>query len=417
MIGEGLYYGSMAFLLVISSFSYILSNLSGVDERIVNMGFIALIFYFNILVAGVNGLHIPGRFVPVYILFFILFWMTAVSIAKNSLSEWAPSFLRFFGYLLVLYNSWYLAKRGRSSFRVVDLAVMLMLIVAVLGGLWEIATGSVQFKNGAYRVAGHFNHHQLGYALLLFVLCGYMLNVTLKRPLDPLFRLFARFLFLSGLVFMLLARSRMLTIAFFASLYAAHLLAGRSFLKKLRVIIAGGAVLSGLVYTILNTDLFPRLKELFSMEELDPSTNYRLTIIQDSFQGLSSSEFWTGIGMGGFNEFFYEISGVLGVAAHNDYLLMFVEGGVFALFFYVVYQIWTVFFLRKRVMYVRYDVDDRLVFGIGLATLMNFTGVEIMGFLLNAHYFFHSEFLIMLIAGIFLGKQAGLKGGYDRQAG
>ena len=56
-------------------------------------------------------------------------------------------------------------------------------------------------------------------------------------------------------------------------------------------------------------------------------------------QELSLSQFFTGIGLGGFNEFFYLATKHTDVAAHNDYLLMLVEGGVISLIIYLYIQI------------------------------------------------------------------------------
>ncbi|MGC6728075.1 hypothetical protein ACP0GO_26650, partial [Escherichia coli] len=56
-----------------------------------------------------------------------------------------------------------------------------------------------------------------------------------------------------------------------------------------------------------------------------------------SYEHLDVNDLIYGIGLGGFNHFYYKISGEIGVAAHNDFFLFFVEGGVIALFFYCLF--------------------------------------------------------------------------------
>ena len=135
---------------------------------------------------------------------------------------------------------------------------------------------------------------------------------------------------------------------------------------------------------------------LFFSDKVDSSTLYRLFIINESLSHLSITQFFTGIGLGGFNEFFFLATKEKDVAAHNDYLLMLVEGGVGSLILYLYIQYRVVVGILKS-KYVRHSLVK--------LTFVLFFGIEILGFLENAHYFYQSEILIFIILAYFYATE------------
>lgn len=106
-----------------------------------------------------------------------------------------------------------------------------------------------------------------------------------------------------------------------------------------------------------------------------------------------------GIGLGGFNEFFFLATKVKDIAAHNDYLLMLVEGGVVSLILYLYIQYRVVVDILKS-KHVRHNLIK--------LTFVLFFGIEILGFLLNGYYFYQSKILIFIILAYFYAsKQEG----------
>ena len=140
----------------------------------------------------------------------------------------------------------------------------------------------------------------------------------------------------------------------------------------------------------------PRISELFFSNKIDSSTLYRIFIVNESLNNLSFSQYFTGIGLGGFNEFFFLATKEKDVAAHNDYLLMLVEGGLVSLILYIYIQYKVVIDILKA-KNAKNNIT-KLVFVL-------FFGIEILGFLENAHYFYQSEILIFIILAYFYASE------------
>jgi O-antigen ligase len=161
-----------------------------------------------------------------------------------------------------------------------------------------------------------------------------------------------------------------------------------------------GVVLYYIVPNYLaDTRLYSIYQILFE-GRIDGSTLTRIYIISESLSHLSFLDKIIGIGLGGFNEYFYQITGRIGHAAHNIYLQLFVEGGWIGLTLFVLLQIMVIFRFKEN--YKRTDSrDKKLLIELGLAL---FLGIEVLGFLLNAHYFYQSQILFMLILGYIISK-------------
>ena len=260
-------------------------------------------------------------------------------------------------------------------------------IILIFSAFYELLSCNVRYVNGAYRVAGNFTDHHLGFALACFVNINYLQFISFKK-----FN-FLRYLLLFLLIIVfILSHSRLLLVSLLFSNFCIRFYLNKQIIIKISYIFSGllfGAFFLGI---ILYTDLLPRMKELFAMSKMDSSSMYRVFIIQQSIVNLNFYEYFIGIGMGGFNEFFYKSTGDKGVAAHNDYLLMLIEGGVVSLILYISYQ------YKVFMQILKSNVKNLNI--IKLAFVL-FFGIEIVGFLQNAHYFYQSELLVFISLSLF----------------
>lgn len=327
---------------------------------------------------------------------------------RNQPQEWIPSLLRFVNYGLVFYVTYWFFKHNQLGLQHVSAIVTVLLVIAVLGGFYEILTGQVRLANGAYRVAGHYDHHHLGYGLLMFVLLTYSLNVQIIGNGNPLSKLFHFGLFICGMYMFINSHSRMLTVSFFATNFLAYIFTSGN-IK--RVLSSGFVFLIFSVvayYLVMFTQLFPRIREMLMVNRVDHSTLYRIFIIKSSTDAMSTLDYLIGIGMGGFNMFFYRATGEDEVAAHNDYLLWLVEGGALMLLFYLIFQYKVVMeIIRKAKKAIQ---RSKSAYRLGVSSFVLFVGIEIFGFLLNPHYFYQSENIIFFVMGAFLGRMAFITG-------
>ncbi|MEE1975181.1 O-antigen ligase family protein [Maribacter cobaltidurans] len=170
------------------------------------------------------------------------------------------------------------------------------------------------------------------------------------------------------------------------------------FLKSLMMILL---VFFGLYLLVAKTDVSPRLKKLVVSENAfkDPSSNTRFVIIENSVLEMTTFEKTIGIGLGGFNDFYFGISNKDGVAAHNNFLLFFAEGGIIGLFLFIVYQIVlfrTLFrFIRKPPIIDQKVNYQRMIF-------VSVFLLEICSFLLNNYYFFTSQTIVFILIGLLM---------------
>lgn len=347
---------------------------------------------------------LPKLFSPATFIIVLILYTWLVSAIRNQPQEWIPSLLRFVNYGLVFYVTYWFFKYNQISIHHVSFVVTVLLVIAVLGGFYEILTGQVKMANGAYRVSGHYDHHYLGYAMLMFVLLSYSLNVQILGNSNPLGKLFHIILFACGMYMFINSHSRMLTVSFFATNFMAYILTTGN-IK--RVLYSGFVFLVFMAiayYLVMFTELFPRIREMLMVKRVDHSTLYRIFIIKSSTDAMSFLDYLVGIGMGGFNMFFYRATGEDEVAAHNDYLLWLVEGGAAMLLFYIIFQYKVVREVIRKSK--RAILKSPTAYRLGVVSFVLFVGIEIFGFLLNPHYFYQSENVIFFVMGAFLGRMA-----------
>lgn len=384
-----LIFGCVFFL---GSFSHLVEDAG--QSKVLNLAVVV----GGVVCLGLYALHhnlfrqLPRSWSALF-LFTLLFWMVAVSVFRNSPDEWIPSATRYTLYLLVLLASYHSTLVGRFNeldFRRICQAA---LAIGVIAGLAELLIFGPKYVNGAFRISGHFPGHYLAYSLYLFVPLVYV-SFDLIRSFS-----WGNFVLWSAGVFLLFGgHSRVLMVMFLFSLFAPVVVYSRGVFAKLWYVGLLAAIMVAFLLVVINTDYFPRLREFAEFEELDSSTSLRLFIWSLSLKSASIIDLVVGIGAGGFNEFFGEASGMWEVAAHNDYFLVLIEGGVFSLALYLIYQGLVVL---KMIRVSRSHAESTPILYAAFSCFFTF---EIAGFLLNVHYFYQSEVLLCLLLGFFFGS-------------
>lgn len=388
-----------------SLLAYVAAGILGIEEKIINLLFIVILFFSCLIF-----ILIDSRFPKIkkgttfYVIAIIYLFTWLISVLRNEPTEWIPSFLRYGSYLLLfaLVYKYTILKKITRLF--VTQVCVTMLLITALFGLKELMGGNVTFVNGAYRVHGNFLSH-LGYGMMLFVTLNYLLNVEVIGRRIGLSLLFYLGVFLFGLYMMNSAQSRMLTVSILFVNILAYWLFSKNIANKIKVALISVILVVAGYYFVLNTEYFPRIREALVVDATDPSTLYRFFIINETFKAMKFIDYLVGIGMGGFNMFFYRATGELGVAAHNNYLLWLVEGGigVFAMFiFFQIKFIIDTVSIRKR------HSENKEIRKLAFATFSIFVGIEVFGFLLNPHYFYQVESFAVIVYGYFFGKSSAL---------
>ena len=153
---------------------------------------------------------------------------------------------------------------------------------------------------------------------------------------------------------------------------------------------------------MFNFDFQPRLKNMLFLSsnygQVDSSSKTRFDIIDNSLAAIDEKDVVFGKGLGMFNSFYSEVGDKEGVAAHNNYLLFFIEGGIIALITYLLFEFIMLFNLFRAIknnFRLKHESDKKLIF----AAATVFIGIEFLGFLLNNYYFYQSEIIIWLLLG------------------
>ena len=373
-------------LWILSYFANPFAEFFEIEEKVVNfILFINLVFL--VIAYGLMNKKIEPFSKAFTLICLIFFFQFIVSLLSNSANEWLPTFSRYLLYItsFIIFYIGFKAKNIKISN--ISIVISILSFILIFSGFYELLSGSVRYVNGAYRVAGNFTDHHLGFALAAFVNINYLQFISFKK-FD-----FLRYLLLFLLIIVfILSHSRLLLVSLLFSNFCIRFYLNKQIIIKISYIFAGLLFGSFFLGIILYTDLLPRMKELFVISKMDSSSMYRVFIIQQSIVNLNFYEYFVGIGMGGFNEFFYMATGEKGVAAHNDYLLMLIEGGVMSLILYICYQ-YNVFMQILKSNIKNLNII-KLVFVL-------FFGVEIVGFLQNAHYFYQSELLVFISLSLF----------------
>lgn len=323
-------------------------------------------------------------------------WMFFSGVLQNSFIQVFPSACRYFAYLAIANLSYlYVVEYGVASFIQVHKRFLIYFItLSLFWGTIEIISGDIDYLNGAYRFAGSFKKHQLATALFIYVLLVLYAEFILKYK--KRFIIFSVYFVLLG--FLVATQSRALLGIFLIVHFLYYLFQIKSVKRLFLLGIGSVVVLGAFYYIVVYTDAMPRYKSMVVGDHgiYDASTLERLDIMYDSINNLKGGHKVSGIGLGGFEAFYRNITGREDVAAHNNYLLFYIEGGFIALGLYLLFQIILGMNLIKNVR--------RKQGKLTRPTFMLFFGITIMSFLLNNYYFYCSELLVWSFIGGYLAE-------------
>lgn len=339
-----------------------------------------------------------------WLLFGVIILMSIGSLVQLKFKDVIPSLVRFLNYFGIFVLAYNIRIENNSTYCIKMLKPFIILsTITCLGfGFYEIFTNDIQYLNNAYRVSGSFKFHQLGFGMYLFTI----LTCTIFFMYIPKNKVFNRILV--GIVILLLlylfmrVHSRLLFLSFFITLVVIAFTATKQLLVKFKIITATLFLLVSGLFLMFNFDFQPRLKNLLLSGSnngfVDSSSKTRFDIIENSLAAIDEIDLLFGKGLGSFNSFYEKAGQKKGVAAHNNYLLFLIEGGIIALAAYILFEfIMIIKFFKfiKNSFQINNDKDKKLLFVA--ATL--FIGIEFLGFLLNNYYFYQSETIIWLLLG------------------
>ncbi|NQX82435.1 MAG: O-antigen ligase family protein [Flavobacteriaceae bacterium] len=387
-------------IVVLSTFGHVLGIKIGSDAfdklfKLIMSASVVVVLMLSLF--KLKGEKINYTFLNLYII--LIYGTFIISVLANSPIEYIPSILRFTMYLLACLVTYrYIEVNGLDYLiRILKSVIKFAVIITIIIGFSEVLFWDIRFMNGAYRLSGQFLGHPLAYAMFLIVLIvfTYELKIFDKNKI-------VRWVMLSMLIYLFMNTHSRAPIFGLCISYAIYVfIKDKNILKQFRNILIILIALSSVILVVINTDISPRIKKVFiSKNSLkDNSTNTRFEIIDNTFEGMDIVDKTIGVGLGGFNRFYELHTHQLGVAAHNNYLLFFAEGGFVGLFIFILYQITLFYFL-----YVFVRKKERIYKGINLNRLI-FVVVfffEFLAFLLNNYYFYNSQIFVFVIIGLML---------------
>lgn len=322
--------------------------------------------------------------------------MTLSGFLYNTITQILPSLVRYSLYLLCacFAYTFVLRRNSKSFLSIIKWFLYPLIIISVFWALYEVATGQVEYLNGAYRLSGSFKHHQLAAALFYYVLMVlyWALYLREKYSISRLFIL----LILASLLFATQSRA-LLGISLIVTLL--YIYTG---VKSAKVFITT-MCLTGLLFIIAYyvtffTEALPRIRDSLTMEEgeYDNSTMTRILIVENTIENIQGVKLLTGIGLGGFEKFYKAITGESEFAAHNNYILFYSEGGIPSLLSYILFQL---SFVKDIFISIRHNRTT-----INVVTFYLFLGITLFSFMLNNYYFYCSEIFVWLFLGAYYAE-------------
>lgn len=391
------YRNALAFSLLVINLALFVADFVGVDKSVIT---VMLSFTLSASLLGLylltekNVVKLPVN--VIYLMFFLLFSICIpllISITVNGIIEYSATILRTISYFIFMYLTYALSKHGYIKFKdIYNVFILLVLICAVVGGV-QILTGNLINMNGANRLSSIYGGTPAGFALLMLLSSSFFYGCLFSKTLN-LNKYKVMFFFVASTSMMLLTHSRQALFTLFLLVFFLYWLRSSRY-KKVFVIFILLSISSAFYWIVINTELLPRIAILFEVGLSDGSSQTRFSIINSSLNGLSGVQKIIGIGLGGFNHFYDDITGKLGVAAHNDYLLFYVEGGWLSFISFIFITFYGLFYFLKQTKY-----ND--IFYVPLAV---FLSISFLSFLNNPLYYAQTQVLAFSIYGFFTSKR------------
>ncbi len=266
-----------------------------------------------------------------------------------------------------------------------------ILFIFLAVGVIQVITGDTYYVNMSNRVAGPYYLHASGFSLFLVTTLSILLYKISKDGLN-LFRIIC---FIIGLYILLRTGSRAGFIGFFLSVILVY---GKKIFNKYTII-----ALFLFLFTFRNqllefffdNPLLKRIVYLFNYGIFDASSNERFDIIVRSLNELDKIQWIFGIGIGYFDNFQESMVGER-IAAHNNFLLFFIEGGLLLLIFFILHLIW----IGVKILKIKNINKKKLL-------ILLFLNIELFGLINNNLYYFIPYFISLIIIHEFILEKNG----------
>lgn len=327
-------------------------------------------------------------------LIFIYFLGVSVSLVSNDFFELFASAIRYFSYFIFFIVAYNLSLSGHLTIKKFDKFIVFLVMVLLFFSVYQILSGTRPFMNGAYRLSSIFGPTPAGFALVLLFCSIYLWH---RRNVARYYE----FLFISSVAMVLLVHSRQAIVTVFISIFLILFLKSKLH-KKIAYLLIFSLFVLLFYWVVLNTDFLPRFTDMLTRDGVDGSTLTRIRIFETVVNSLDYYEKVFGVGLGGFNHFYGDITGKLGVAAHNDFLLFYIETGAVGLILYVIYLFTLLLFSFRR----SNENTDRDFKSVMFVLYVSF---PVMSFINNPYYYPQVQWLILTFIGILLGHEKRLR--------
>lgn len=314
-----------------------------------------------------------------------------ISLVRNSASEYLASILRFSSYYFIFISFYFATSHGFISIKKFKPVVSFIVLFCCIISFIQVSSDNMPFMNGAYRLSSIYGATPAGFALLMlfcsiFYFSLYFFDDTIQDKKRVLF-----WAILS--TYMMYATQSRQALATLIIFFFIVLLINSSWVFKIIYSFFISIISLGIYWILLNTSIFPRITDMLTRDDTDSSTQTRKNIIDITINNLDDIERYLGIGLGGFNQYYFSNTGELGIAAHNDFLLFYIEGGFIALISYIIFLSATTIFWFKA--YKKYGKQF-------LVPLSIFVAIYILSFLNNPFYYPQTQVLSAATLGIYL---------------
>lgn len=244
-----------------------------------------------------------------------------VALFRNGFVEALSPFLRIVCFVLTAEIVSHLRLRNPKFDHKFFRLCIILLVVALVVILYEALTDKTQFLNGAFRHDSNFSS-PIGFSAYVFIIFIAMAFFWLKYG-----SLWAFLFSLVALTFILMSGTRSVSVASFLFFILAIVMRGGAPSKIFLFFPAFFLVCLGLYFFGFFDSILERVASV-SGGELDNSSSFRLYILNVYFSNVSDAELIFGLGLGGFYTWFFDLTGIPGVAPHFEFLWFFSEFGL-----------------------------------------------------------------------------------------
>ena len=381
-----------------------------VDKILNNTSTIIICLFALIPILIRKKIYLPKQVIYFAVMIVV---MTLTSIVSNSPTEYIPSLLRYSLYLFIFGLAYHIGKNSNESlskknYLSLNNFVILAVCLTIFFGFIEILLEDRLYFNGQFRSSGQFYQHPLAFALFLNIIIILWLELFVNTIKWSMKNIIYIFILLLLVYFLLSTGSRLQIVALLVSYFIYYFFRIGNLTQAIKYLIYTSIVVLIITTVITQTTVAPRLSYMLAGKHdiFDSSTLLRVTMSIESINNLDPLNYIIGIGLGGFSDYYSSISRFDQIAAHNNYLLFFIEGGIVGITLYLLFQINLFIFLLKK---IRENPSIKI---FKIAFLM-FLSIDLFSFLQNNYYFYCSESIVWMTYGLAFGKNKELNYNYS----